>query len=830
MAAFGLGACGATPAGQSSGGGNQPSGESGEVSLGEIVVSAAENKTDLLVGETVQLTAKVNDQVLEGVTWKSRAEAVATVDANGLVTAVGAGQVKIRAEKEGYDMGSININVTKAPEKEAHTIIDLEHADHYSPNDVWGMDLSAYGMGWMGPGESPVEDNGGTTEDGHSLGWLQAGCKETLTFTSNKAAEVEIGVTMAYNAEMNLASSLSVTFNGVAIDMTGRVCEGPEDGDNNNYYDWHTTSFGKVNLVAGNNVLVIEMIGQGPNMDVFKVYSEDKDLVITVVEPVAKPKIEVTPAEAEIEVGETVQLVTATTGVTYTSSSEAVATVSETGLVTGVAMGKATITLEKEGMKKASAVITVKAKPVAGQIVLEAEDAVLPEGTSIQLENGNNCSGGKSLGYFSAEQTFELKFNATEVKTYKLSMVLSSATLKSDWSGFDVMTVTNEVMTVKFNDAAIDLGTIELPDSSGWTKNWKEVEIGEVTTKVGENVFAFAAITQGPNIDCLKLTDPNSSVEPPVVNKVTVSFAAGEGATGEMAAVEVDEGSEYTLPENGFTAPEGYAFNGWALPTANWWEQAQIKQPGEKITVSANTTLTASWKKVSLDVTFAANGGTGEMAVAHVNNGAEYTLPENGFTAPTNCTFGGWEVTVQVNQWQTSRSVMQPGEKITVTSDMTIKAVWNYTKDEQVDISAGYKYEAELAELVGARSEDNATASEGKSVGYMSAGASVKFTVNAASAGKATLILLAANVGTWSWSGTTYDSNTPIDGAMTIKVNGTNISVAGKGINMADQGNWIQVNFGEIDLQAGANEILLECTAQTINLDALVLLSSIALS
>ena len=173
---------------------------------------------------------------------------------------------------------------------------------------------------------------------------------------------------------------------------------------------------------------------------------------------------------------------------------------------------------------------------------------------------------------------------------------------------------------------------------------------------------------------------------------------------------------------------------------------------------------------------------------------------------------------------------MQPGEKITVTSDMTIKAVWNYTKDEQVDISAGYKYEAELAELVGARSEDNATASEGKSVGYMSAGASVKFTVNAASAGKATLILLAANVGTWSWSGTTYDSNTPIDGAMTIKVNGTNISVAGKGINMADQGNWIQVNFGEIDLQAGANEILLECTAQTINLDALVLLSSIALS
>ena len=251
MAAFGLAACGgSTPAQQSSGGENsqsQPAGsESSEVSLGEITITAAGNKTDLLVGETVQLTASV-----EGVTWKSRATTVATVDDKGLVTAVGAGSVKIRAEKEGYDTGSITINVTKAPEKEAHTVIDLEHADHYSPTDIWGMDLSAYGYGFMGPGDSPIEDNSGATEDGHSLGWLQQGCKETLTFTANKAVEVELGVSMAYNAEMDLASSLSVKFNNVAIDMTGKVCEGPEDGDTNNYYDWHTTSFGQYRQGSG---------------------------------------------------------------------------------------------------------------------------------------------------------------------------------------------------------------------------------------------------------------------------------------------------------------------------------------------------------------------------------------------------------------------------------------------------------------------------------------------------------------------------------------------------------------------------------------------------
>ena len=755
VAAFGLAAC--TPANSGNEGGksqggeqqqSQPADSSEDVVLGEIVVTAEGNKTDLLVGETVQLHASV-----EGVEWKSRTPAVASVDANGLVTAISAGQVKIRAEKDGYDTGSITINVTKAPEKEAHTVIDLEHADHYSPNDIWGMDLSAYGMGFMGPGDSPIEDNGGATEDGHSLGWLQQGCKETLTFTSNKAAEVEIGISMAYNAEMNLASALSVKFNNVAIDMTGKICEGPEDGDSNNYYDWHTTSFGKVNLVAGNNVLEIEMIGQGPNMDVFKVYSDDKDLVITVVEPVAKPQIEVTPTEAEIEVGETVQLVTATTGVTFTSSSDAVATVSDTGLVTGVAMGKATITVEKEGMKKATAVITVKAKAVAGQIVLEAEDAVLPEGTSIQLENGDNCSGGKSLGYFSAEQTFELKYTAAEAKTYKLSAVMSSATLKSDWSGFDVMTVTDEVMTLKLNGTAISLGTIELPDSTGWTKNWKEVDLGEVSLIAGENVFSFAAITQGPNIDCIKLTDPNASVTPPEVTKYNVSFDAN-GGTGTMDAVQVEEG--------------------------------------------------------------------------------EYTLPANGFTAPANKEFAGWEVTVTMTygQWSWDQTqVLQPGEKVSISKDMVIKASWKaiLAKSEQIDLSSAFIIEAEDATPTANGQqcvpEDNESSHGGKDVGYMSAGAALTFNFNASAAGKAKLILMGRSASAnWMANPVVYNDHA-LEETTSIKVNGTDVSVTGKGFLGADGKTSVQIDLGEVDVVAGANTIVITALQQAPNFDCIALIS-----
>lgn len=69
----------------------------------------------------------------------------------------------------------------------------------------------------------------------------------------------------------------------------------------------------------------------------------------------------------------------------------------------------------------------------------------------------------------------------------------------------------------------------------------------------------------------------------------TVSFAANGGA-GNMTAVDAPMGS-YTLPANGFTAPEGHQFKAWSVDGAE-------KAPGSKITLSADVTLTAVWEKI----------------------------------------------------------------------------------------------------------------------------------------------------------------------------------------------------------------------------------------
>ena len=80
-----------------------------------------------------------------------------------------------------------------------------------------------------------------------------------------------------------------------------------------------------------------------------------------------------------------------------------------------------------------------------------------------------------------------------------------------------------------------------------------------------------------------------------------VSFVAN-GGTGTMADV-TDVSGEYTLPANGFTAPSGKQFKAWSV---NGVEKAV----GDKITVTADTVVTAVWE---------ATGGSGVATPDNTN-------------------------------------------------------------------------------------------------------------------------------------------------------------------------------------------------------------------
>ncbi len=147
----------------------------------------------------------------------------------------------------------------------------------------------------------------------------------------------------------------------------------------------------------------------------------------------------------------------------------------------------------------------------------------------------------------------------------------------------------------------------------------------------------------------------------------TISFNANSG-TGSMESLQVDEGTQYVLPANGFTAPTGKMFDAWEV-------EGQRKLPNETITINADTVIKALWKDIPTEtftVSFSANGGTGTMNPISGITG-EYVLAQCTFIAPEGKEFAGWKVNGQGN-------LLQAGDKIDVTANVELVAQWKDTQ------------------------------------------------------------------------------------------------------------------------------------------------------
>ena len=74
------------------------------------------------------------------------------------------------------------------------------------------------------------------------------------------------------------------------------------------------------------------------------------------------------------------------------------------------------------------------------------------------------------------------------------------------------------------------------------------------------------------------------------VTTFTVSFNAN-GGSGSMSSVTINEGEQFELPICSFVAPNGQEFAGWTVGET-------LYQPGEKLTVTADVVVNATWKDV----------------------------------------------------------------------------------------------------------------------------------------------------------------------------------------------------------------------------------------
>ena len=129
------------------------------------------------------------------------------------------------------------------------------------------------------------------------------------------------------------------------------------------------------------------------------------------------------------------------------------------------------------------------------------------------------------------------------------------------------------------------------------------------------------------------------STEYNVIRQYTVSFNAN-GGTGTMEAVTTDE-VLYNLPANGFTAPAGKQFKGWATSADD------TVVSGTTIDLTADTTLYAIWEDIpvteyTITVTDGKATESAGTEISKATEGTTVTLTANA--APEGKVFDKWVI------------------------------------------------------------------------------------------------------------------------------------------------------------------------------------------
>ena len=227
-------------------------------------------------------------------------------------------------------------------------------------------------------------------------------------------------------------------------------------------------------------------------------------------------------------------------------------------------------------------------------------------------------------------------FTATATKTYKVTVVPNGGT------GTEIKDTKKTGETYKLPAKDTFTPPNDNQEFSGW--------------KVGDDTNL-----KRPN-ETITITGDTvvKAIWKPIEFKAT--FQTEAGASGSMDERTVTKGSEFELPAPTFKPEKDKEFAGWKVSG-----QDGVKQAKDKIQITGDVTLTATWKDVEYKVTFNGTDGSGKMDEKTVKKGNEYELPENGFTAPKDKVFDGWMVGTE------KKSV---GDTIIVNGNTEVKAVW----------------------------------------------------------------------------------------------------------------------------------------------------------
>ena len=309
--------------------------------------------------------------------WSSNNEAVATVDqTTGVVTGVAKGEATITATAANGKTASCKVTVTEASEP---TKIELPATQEVAVGSTVTLnptliptDASTAGLVWSSDDKTVAAVN----SKGEVTGLKEGTATITVKFSETVFDECVVTVKAA---EPVVPTSITLTSEGnvTEVKVGGKltlISTVEPDNASLEGLTW-TSSNDKVATVAASVVLgdgIVTGVKAGTATITVKTKNGLSATFDVTVLPSDLASIGL-PATAEVVKGETLTLTPAvwpadaqTGKLTWTSNDNTIATVSATGVVTGVAVGTATITVKAENGLSASCNVTVLASNPTG--------------------------------------------------------------------------------------------------------------------------------------------------------------------------------------------------------------------------------------------------------------------------------------------------------------------------------------------------------------------------------------------------------------------------------------------------------------------------------
>ena len=348
----------------------------------------------LTVGGSLQLAVTLsgaNGETLTGrtVTWHSSNESVLSVDANGRVTATAPGAASVTATSEGRTTSAAITVVAVAVGSVAVTptavSLTVGQTTQLSAvvTDVNGQVVNDRDVRWTSNNEGVAT----VSSTGLAIGLAPGSATITAT-ADGKSASVSVTVSplpvqaiVVSPSPAQLTVGQSVTLGVQITDASGKIVDRAK-----------TFSSDAPSIATVDAQGVVR--GVAPGTTTIRVSSEGRVGTTTViVSRVPVASVSVSPSTASVVAGRTVTLsatVRDASGatltdrtVTWSSSNTAVATVSQSGVVTGLAPGSAVIFATSEGQSDQAAV-TVTPVPV-GSVTVAPTSSTVTVGATTQL-------------------------------------------------------------------------------------------------------------------------------------------------------------------------------------------------------------------------------------------------------------------------------------------------------------------------------------------------------------------------------------------------------------------------------------------------------------